>query len=78
MPGPGGSHKSWSTYAQVPQLLSKALEPASLNYWAHSPQLLSLCAATTEARVPTACAPQGNPPQTEAHALKLRPSRAKR
>ena len=43
------------------------LEPVSHNYWAHEPQLLSLRAATAEARVPTAGAPQQEkPPQWEA------------
>ena len=62
------------------------LEPASHNYWAriplllkpvHSrarmPQLLSLRAATTEACVPRAHAPQQEkPPQWEAHAPQAR------
>ena len=43
-----------------------ALEPASHNYWARVPQLLSPCAATTEARTPRAHAPQQEkPPQGE-------------
>ena len=46
-----------------------ALEPASHNYWAREPQILSLRAATTEAHVPGAYAPQQEkPPQWEAHA----------
>ena len=63
-----------------------ALEPASHNYWAgtpqllkparpraHVPQLLSLRAATTEARAPTAHTPQQEkPPQWEAHAQQQR------
>ena len=58
-----------------------ALEPTYCNFWAHTlqllkpvhsrahvPQLLSLHAATTEARVPRACAPQQEkPPQRETH-----------
>ena len=63
-----------------------ALELASHNYWAHvpqllkpahsrvrMPQLLSPCAATTEARVPRAHAlQQEKPPQWEAHTLQWR------
>ena len=46
-----------------------ALEPESHNYWAHVLQLLSPRAATTEARVPRARAPQQEkPPQWEARA----------
>ena len=45
-----------------------ALEPGSHNYWAREPQLLSLRATTTEARVPRARAPQQEKPlQWEAH-----------
>ena len=44
-----------------------ALEPASHNYWACVLQPLSLRAATTEARMPRARAPQQEkPPQWEA------------
>ena len=39
---------------------------------AGTPQLLSLLAATTEARVPTVCAPQGKPPQWEARTAQER------
>ena len=47
----------------MPQLLS-------LHSRAHEPQLLSLCATSTEACVPRARAPQQEkPPQREAHAL---------
>ena len=45
IPGPGRSHMPWSNKARVPQLLS-------LCYGAQEPQLLSPCAATTEARRP--------------------------
>ena len=70
-----------------------ALEPASHNYWVRVPQLLkpvrsracvlqllSPCAATTEARVPRACAlQQEKPPQLEkAHAQQQRPNTAKK
>ena len=44
-PGPGGSDMLWSTRPHVPQLLS-------LHSRARAPQLLSLRATTTEARVP--------------------------
>ena len=41
--------------------------------WARAPQLLSLCATTTEARMPRACAPpQEKPPQWEARAPQWR------
>ena len=63
-----------------------ALEPVSHNYWAHAlqllkpaqsrarvPQLLSLCAATTEAHASRPCAPQQEkPPQCETCALQRR------
>ena len=50
-----------------------ALEPMSLNYWAHEPQLLNPWATTTEACTPRACAPpQEKPPQWEAHAPQQR------
>ena len=50
-----------------------ALEPVSHKYWDREPQLLSLRAATTEARVPRAHAPQWEkPPQWEARALQRR------
>ena len=55
-PGPGKSHMPWSNEARAPQLLS-------LHSRACEPQLLSPCAATTEARAPRACAPQEKPPQ---------------
>ena len=45
--GPGRSHMPWSNEARVPQLLS-------LRSRAHEPQLLSLCATTTEAHAPRA------------------------
>ena len=46
------------------------LEPASHNYWACKPQLLSLRFTTTETHVPRARAPQQKkPPQWEARAL---------
>ena len=71
------SHNSWSPCA---------LEPAHHNYWTHAPQLLkptpsrahvlqllSLCAATTKARVPTARALQQEKLlQWEARALQCR------
>ena len=44
-PGPGRSHMSQSNLARAPQLLS-------LHSRAYEPQLLSLCATITEARVP--------------------------
>ena len=57
IPGPGRSHmpRSNETHAsQLPSLRSRAREP----------QLLSLRVATTEARVPRACAlQQERPPQ---------------
>ena len=50
-----------------------ALEPTSHSYWARALQLLSPRAATTEARVPRAHAPQQKkPPQWEASALQQR------
>ena len=50
-----------------------ALEPASHNYWAHVPQLLSPRTTDTEARVPRARAPQQEKPlQWEAHAMQQR------
>ena len=50
-----------------------ALEPASHNYRAREPQLLSPHATTTEARMPRAQAPQQEkPPQWEAHAPQRR------
>ena len=62
IPGPGRSHMTWSNWAYAPQLLS-------LRSGAREPQLLNPCAATTEARVPRACAPQQEkPPQWEARA----------
>ena len=61
-PGPGRSHmlctcsaRSQSNEACAPQLLS-------LRSRAHKPQLLSLCATTTEACVPRAHAPQQEKP----------------
>ena len=54
-----------SGWARAPQL-------PSLHCRAREPQLLSLRAATTEARVPTARAPQQEkPPQWEARSLQL-------
>ena len=56
----------------------RATKPVRHNYLAcssgaHEPQLLSLCAATTEARVPRAHAPQQEkPPQWEARAAQWR------
>ena len=45
------------------------LEPVSHNCWAREPQLLSLCATTTEARTPRAHAlQQEKPPQWETRA----------
>ena len=50
-----------------------ALELACHNYWTHVPQLLSLHATATEARVPRAHAPQQEKPlQWEARALQRR------
>ena len=54
-PGPGRSHTPWSNEAHVPQLLSLCSR-------AREPQLLSSRTATTEARVPRACAPQQEKP----------------
>ena len=39
------------------------------SYYAHAPQLLSLCATTTEAHVPRARAPQQEKQPREAHTL---------
>ena len=58
-PGLGRSHMPRSNQARAPQLLS-------LRSRAHKPQLLSLCAATTEAREPRARAPQEKPRKWEA------------
>ena len=59
-PGPGRSHMLLTNWARKPQLLS-------LRSRAREPQLLSLCAATAEAHVPRAHAPQQEkPPQWEA------------
>ena len=56
-PGPGRSHMPQSDQARAPQLLS-------LRSRAREPQLLSACAATTEACAPRARAPQQEkPPQ---------------
>ena len=41
----------------------RATNPVCHNYWAREPQLLSPCATTTEARMPTARAPQQEKPQ---------------
>ena len=50
-----------------------ALDPTNHNYWAREPQLLSLCATTTEACTPRARAPkQEKPLQWEARALQRR------
>ena len=55
-----------------------ALELTRHNYWARVPQLLSLCATTTEAHAPRARAlQQEKPPQWEARALQWRPNAAK-
>ena len=54
-PGPGRSHMLQSNWAREPQLLS-------LHSRACEPQLLSPRAATTEARVPGARAPQQEKP----------------
>ena len=65
-PGLGRPHMLWSNQAWAPQLLS-------LCSTAHEPQLLSPCSTTTEARAPTAHAPQQEkPPQWEVHALQRR------
>ena len=70
--GPGRSHMLQSNKARAPQLLS-------LRSRAHEPQLLSLWATTTEARVPRARAPQQEkPPQWEAHTLQQRVAPAHR
>ena len=51
----------------------------SLRSRAHEPQLLSLHAATIEARMPRACAPQQEkPPQWEAHTPQQRVAPAHR
>ena len=56
-PGPGRYHVPQSNKTHVPQLLS-------LRSRARKPQLLSTCAATTEARAPRAHAlQQEKPPQ---------------
>ena len=69
-----------------------ALEPMCCNYWAHTPQLLkpahsrarmpqllSPCAATTEACTPRTHAPQQEkPPQWEACALQQKVAPARR
>ena len=71
-PGPGRSHMPRSNYARVPQLLSLCSR-------AREPQLLSPHAATTEAHVPRAHAPQQEkPPQWEACALQQRVAPAHR
>ena len=60
-PGLGRSHMPWSNWACAPQLLS-------LRSTARDPQLLSSCAATTEARAPRAhVLQQEKPPQWEAY-----------
>jgi len=48
IPGPGSSHMPGSNQAPCATLLSQCSR-------AHGPQLLSPCAATTEANAPTAC-----------------------
>ena len=55
-----------------------ATKPMCHNYWAHVPQLLSPCAATTEARAPRARTPQEKPPQWEARAPQRRVAPARR
>ena len=69
-PDPGRSHMPWTNLARVPQALSlcsRAREPQLLKPTcsrACVPQLLSLRAATTKARVPRARAlQQEKPPQ---------------
>ena len=54
-PGPGRFHMPRSNYAHVSQLLT-------LRSRAREPQLLSLCATTTEAHVPRARAVQQEKP----------------
>ena len=67
----------WSLVWEDPTC-RKATKPMRHNYWAcalepHEPQLLSLHAATTEARMPRAHAPQQEkPPQWEARAPQQR------
>ena len=55
IPDLGRSHMPRNDKAHVPQLLS-------LDSRAREPQLLSLCATTTEARAPRARAPQQEKP----------------
>ena len=56
----GRFHMMQSNKVRVPQLLS-------MHFRAHEPQLLSICAATIEVPVPTACAlKQEKPPWWEA------------
>ena len=58
IPGPGRFHMLWSNKARVTQ----PMKPVHAR--AHTPQLLSLCVASTETCVPRACAPQQEkPPQ---------------
>ena len=71
-PGQGRSHMPQSNWTRVPQLLS-------LRSGACEPQLVSLRAATAEARTPRACAPQQEkPPQWEAHTPQQRVAPARR
>ena len=66
IPGPGRCHMIWSNWARAPQLLS-------LYARAWKTQVLSLWAATADASVPGAYAPQQEEPQQrEAHALQGR------
>lgn len=51
----GHGFNSWS--AKIPHA-AKQLSPVPHSFWAHEPQLLSLCAATTKAHGPRACALQ--------------------
>ena len=54
-------------------------KPVHHNYWARVPQLLSPRATTTEARAPTARAPQQEkPPQWEAREPQQRVASARR
>ena len=83
------SHNNW---ACVSELLKRTLEPVRCNYWDHTLQLLKpVCsrarvlqllsphAATTEARTPTARAPQQDkPPQWEACTSQWRVAPARR
>ena len=70
----GHGFEPWSR--KIPHAAEQLL---SLYSKARELQLLSPCAATTEARAPRACAPQQEkPPQWEAHAPQRRPNAAKK